>query len=331
MEPLVFIFMDNKQFFALAMTIMTYPTIESFVGNTPLVRLQRLPGNTSNTILVKLEAIIRRLSQDRPASAWLTCRARGRLSQRPFDRGDSGNTALPCHGGAIKVIMTLIMPDIWAKSAGIDKAYGAEIILTPHRQYGSRDWFGERNGSGRQGRVLTSSPSWQSACALWGTGWNLARYTRGNYPFCQFHGTTARLGTSNTWKNRMPIFRFRRATGRDSKNPASGAGPRNICRKFIMPTGWPDHRCGSAVGRATTRALAAKRYFCRYLIRRRCLCGFKLAEEVENAVIVSLFVIGVTVFIDGCFPANESRSFRVLRLRSGEPCRRISGRRLPPW
>lgn len=34
---------------------MDYPTIESFVGNTPLVRLQRLPGNTSNTILVKLE------------------------------------------------------------------------------------------------------------------------------------------------------------------------------------------------------------------------------------------------------------------------------------
>jgi cysteine synthase B len=37
------------------MTAMTFPTIESFVGNTPLVRLQRLPGDTSNTILVKLE------------------------------------------------------------------------------------------------------------------------------------------------------------------------------------------------------------------------------------------------------------------------------------
>ncbi len=34
---------------------MTYKTIESFVGDTPLVRLQRLPGKTSNTILVKLE------------------------------------------------------------------------------------------------------------------------------------------------------------------------------------------------------------------------------------------------------------------------------------
>ncbi|MGB3916892.1 MAG: pyridoxal-phosphate dependent enzyme, partial [Thiothrix litoralis] len=34
---------------------MPYPTIEDFIGKTPLVRLQRLPGDTSNTILVKLE------------------------------------------------------------------------------------------------------------------------------------------------------------------------------------------------------------------------------------------------------------------------------------
>ena len=32
-----------------------FPTLEDFVGNTPLVRLQRLPGETSNTVLVKLE------------------------------------------------------------------------------------------------------------------------------------------------------------------------------------------------------------------------------------------------------------------------------------
>ena len=34
---------------------MEYPTIESTIGETPLVRLQRLPGDTTNTILVKLE------------------------------------------------------------------------------------------------------------------------------------------------------------------------------------------------------------------------------------------------------------------------------------
>ena len=37
---------------------MTFPTIEQFIGNTPLVRLQRLPGNTSNTILAKLYQIM---------------------------------------------------------------------------------------------------------------------------------------------------------------------------------------------------------------------------------------------------------------------------------
>ena len=35
--------------------IMDYPTVESYIGHTPLVRLQRLPGKTTNTILVKLE------------------------------------------------------------------------------------------------------------------------------------------------------------------------------------------------------------------------------------------------------------------------------------
>ncbi len=76
---------------------MTYPTIESFVGNTPLVRLQRLPGNTSNTILVKLEGNNPAGSvKDRPAISMIKhAEARGEI--KPGDRlieATSGNTGI---------------------------------------------------------------------------------------------------------------------------------------------------------------------------------------------------------------------------------------------
>lgn len=60
---------------------MDYPTIESFVGNTPLVRLQRLPGNTSNTILVKLEGNNPAGSvKDRPALSMINRAESGGIS-----------------------------------------------------------------------------------------------------------------------------------------------------------------------------------------------------------------------------------------------------------
>ena len=50
-----------------------YPTIEDYIGNTPLVRLQRLPGNTSNVILAKLEGNNPAGSvKDRPAMCMIT-------------------------------------------------------------------------------------------------------------------------------------------------------------------------------------------------------------------------------------------------------------------
>ncbi|MEE9336576.1 MAG: pyridoxal-phosphate dependent enzyme, partial [Methylococcaceae bacterium] len=65
---------------------MTFNTIESFVGNTPLVRLQRLPGTTSNTVLVKLEGNNPAGSvKDRPAVSMIkNAEARGEI--KPGDR-----------------------------------------------------------------------------------------------------------------------------------------------------------------------------------------------------------------------------------------------------
>ena len=116
---------------------MNYPTIESFVGNTPLVRLQRLPGDTGNIILAKLEGNNPAGSvKDRPAlSMIIQAEARGDI--KPGDRlieATSGNTGIAlAMAAAIKGYrMTLIMPDnMSAERRATMKAFGAEIISTP--------------------------------------------------------------------------------------------------------------------------------------------------------------------------------------------------------
>jgi len=82
---------------------MSYPTIADCIGNTPLVRLQRLPGNTSNTILVKLEGNNPAGSvKDRPALSMIE-RAEARGDIQPGDtliEATSGNTGRPGHGSS---------------------------------------------------------------------------------------------------------------------------------------------------------------------------------------------------------------------------------------
>ena len=95
---------------------MDFPTIEAFVGNTPLVRLQRLPGVTSNTILVKLEGNNPAGSvKDRPAMSMIQ-QAEARGDIKPGDtliEATSGNTGIAlAMAAAIKGYrMILIMPD----------------------------------------------------------------------------------------------------------------------------------------------------------------------------------------------------------------------------
>lgn len=115
---------------------MTYPTIEDFVGNTPLVRLQRM-GSTTNTILLKLEGNNPAGSvKDRPAINMIQ-QAELRGDIKPGDRlieATSGNTGIAlAMAAAIKGYkMTLIMPDnMSAERRASMKAYGADIVLTP--------------------------------------------------------------------------------------------------------------------------------------------------------------------------------------------------------
>lgn len=138
-----------------------YPTIADCVGNTPLVRLQRLPGETSNTLLVKLEGNNPAGSvKDRPALSMIT-RAELRGDIRPGDtliEATSGNTGIAlAMAAAIKGYkMILIMPDnSTAERKAAMTAYGAELILVSKEEgmEGARDLADKLQREGR-GKVL---------------------------------------------------------------------------------------------------------------------------------------------------------------------------------
>ena len=122
-------------------------TLEDFIGNTPLVRLQRLPGHTTNTILAKLEGNNPAGSvKDRPAISMIRhAEARGEI--KPGDtliEPTSGNTgiALAMAAATRGYRMVLIMPEhLSAERRQTMRAFGAEIILTPQKvgMEGARD------------------------------------------------------------------------------------------------------------------------------------------------------------------------------------------------
>jgi len=116
---------------------MNWRTIEATVGNTPLVKLQRLPGRTSNVILAKLEGNNPAGSvKDRPA-LWMIRKAEERRKIKPGDtliEATSGNTGIAlAMAAAIRGYrMVLVMPEhLSAERRQTMRAFGAEIILTP--------------------------------------------------------------------------------------------------------------------------------------------------------------------------------------------------------
>lgn len=114
-----------------------YKTIEDFVGNTPLVALKRMPGETSNTILLKLEGNNPAGSvKDRPALSMIR-RAQARGTIKPGDtliEATSGNTgiALAMAAAMMGYKMILVMPEhLSIERRQSMAAYGAQIVLTP--------------------------------------------------------------------------------------------------------------------------------------------------------------------------------------------------------
>ncbi len=116
---------------------MDYSTVETCIGNTPLVKLQRLPGKTTNTLLVKLEGNNPAGSVKDRAALSMISHAEMRGEIKPGDtliEATSGNTGIAlAMVAAIKGYhMVLVMPEHMSiERRAIMKSYGAEIVLTP--------------------------------------------------------------------------------------------------------------------------------------------------------------------------------------------------------
>ncbi|MBL1265371.1 cysteine synthase CysM [Candidatus Methylomicrobium oryzae] len=278
---------------------MKFPTIESFVGNTPLVRLQRLPGPNSNTILAKLEGNNPAGSvKDRPALSMIQhAEARGEI--KPGDRlieATSGNTGIAlAMAAAIKGYrITLIMPDnMSAERRASMKAYGAEIILTPAA--GSMEAaidLARRMEANGEGRILDQFSNPDNPRAHYeGTGPEIWRDTQGTAThFVSSMGTTGTImGTSKFLKEKNPAIQIVGVQPEgESKIPGIRRWPQEYLPKIYDP-GRVDRiiLVDQHAAEETTRALAAREgIFAGVSSGGAVYAALQLAKEVENAVIV---------------------------------------------
>lgn len=197
----------------------TYPTLEDTVGNTPLVRLQRLPGEAGqargNVILAKLEGNNPAGSvKDRPALSMIR-RAEARGDIQPGDtliEATSGNTgiALAMVAAMRGYRMILIMPDnLSLERRAAMTAYGAELILTPADKGGmeyARDLASSMQAEGR-GKVLDQFANPDNPQAhIDSTGPEIWTQTGGRIThFVSAMGTTGTImGVSRYLKSRNP-------------------------------------------------------------------------------------------------------------------------------
>jgi cysteine synthase B len=280
---------------------MTFRTLEDFVGNTPMVALQRLPGHSSNRILVKLEGNNPAGSvKDRPALSMIRhAEARGEI--RPGDtliEATSGNTGIAlAMAAAMKGYrMVLIMPEHMSlERRATMKAFGAEIILVTREQSmeGARDLAKAMEAEGR-GRVLDQFSNPDNPRAHYeGTGPEIWRDTEGSIThFVSSMGTTGTImGTSQYLKEVNPAIQV------VGVQPAEGAaipGIRRWPREYlpsIFDARWVDRviDVNQQDAEDTTRALAAQEgIFCGISSGGAVAAALQLSREVENAVIVSI-------------------------------------------
>jgi len=191
-----------------------YPTVESLVGNTPLVRLQRMPGETSNLILAKLEGNNPAGSvKDRPAVSMIR-RAEERGQIKPGDtliEATSGNTGIAlAMAAAIRGYrMVLIMPSHMSdERKAAMAAYGAELVMVTQQEgmEGARD-LAERMQAEGKGLVLDQFANFDNPLAHYqSTGPEIWQQTGGTIThFVSSMGTTGTImGCSQYFKERNP-------------------------------------------------------------------------------------------------------------------------------
>jgi cysteine synthase B len=278
---------------------MNIPTIERFVGNTPLVRLQRLCGNTRNLLLAKLEGNNPAGSvKDRPALSMIEgAEQRGEIT--PGDsliEATSGNTGIAlAMAAAIKGYrMVLIMPEHMSiERRTAMSAYGAEIVLVSKEggMEAARDLAEEMQAQGR-GRVLDQFANADNPLAHYrGTGPEIWRDTEGLVThFVSSMGTTGTIvGTSRFLKEVNPAVQI------VGVQPAEGASIPGIRRwpEAYLPKIYDPRRVDRIIevtqrdAEETTRALAQQEgIFAGISSGGAVAAALRVSQEREGAVIV---------------------------------------------
>lgn len=283
------------------MTVMNYPTIEDYVGNTPLVRLQRLSGETTNTILVKLEGNNPAGSvKDRPAMSMITL-AEERGDIKPGDvliEATSGNTGIAlAMAAAIKGYrMILIMPDNMSEERrAAMSAYGAELIGVSREEgmEGARDLADAMQAKG-EGIVLDQFSNPDNPIAHYaGTGPELWQQTHGEIThFVSSMGTTGTImGVSSYLKEKNPDIQI---VGLQPKEGASIPGIRRWPEAYL-PKIFERSRVDQVIdidqvdAEQTMRALAEKEgIFCGVSSGGAVAGALQLSKSLSNAVIVAI-------------------------------------------
>lgn len=283
------------------MNTAKFLTLADTIGNTPLVRLQRLITNSSNTILLKLEGNNPAGSvKDRPAFNMIV-QAEKRGDIKPGDtliEATSGNTgiALAMAAAVMGYRMVLIMPDNMSEERrAAMKAYGAELISVTQEQSmeGARDLALQMQQEGK-GTVLDqfNNPDNPQAHYL-GTGPEIWQQTAGSVThFVSAMGTTGTImGTSHYLKEQNPAVQI------VGVQPEEGSRIPGIRRwpKAYLPGIFEAARVDLTLdvsqqdAEETTRLLAAKEgLFCGVSSGGAVAAALKLSQQVENAVIVSI-------------------------------------------
>ncbi len=296
-----------------------YKTIESCIGNTPLVRLQHLPGDTSNTILVKLEGNNPAGSVKDRAALSMVKHAERRGDIKPGDtliEATSGNTgiALAMVAAIRGYNMLLIMPDTMSSERRASmKAYGAELLLVSKEEggmEGARDLAEQMHREGK-GYLLNQFANPDNSLAHYETtAPEIWRDTQGQIShFVSAMGTTGTItGTARFLKEQDGSIQI---IGVQPKtNDEAIPGIRRWSAEYL-----PEIFDASLLDReiditqqeseTTMRALAQQEgIFCGVSSGGAVAAALKLSKEIDNATIVSIICDRGDRYIStGVFPA----------------------------
>lgn len=295
-----------------------YKTIETTIGNTPLVRLQRIVPQSASTLLVKLEGNNPAGSvKDRPALYMIKC-AEERGDIKPGDcliEATSGNTGIAlAMAAAIKGYrMILIMPDnLSVERRAAMRAYGAELVLVTQEEgmEGARDLADKMQDEGK-GIVLNQFGNFDNPQAHYETtGPEIWRDTNGEVThFVSAMGTTGTImGTSRFLKEKNPAIQI---IGVQPEEGASIPGIRRWPQEYL-PTIFESQRVDEELdvtqdeAEDMTRRLAAEEgIFCGISSGGAVASALKVAQSNPGATVVAIICDrGDRYLSTGVFPAE---------------------------